>query len=373
MRFCDIPGHEDAKDRLRSYADGGRIPHAILLEGPEGTGKHALARAFVQYVECPNRHDGDSCGVCASCRQHQAMQHIDTLYSFPYVKRKSATTTVAGDYMHEFIEFVKESPYMDRSVWLEKLGSPNTKPIIYVDEAMAIIRSLSFATHNSKYKAVILWQADRLHETAANKLLKIIEEPPGSAIIVMTTDNPLNVLPTIYSRTQRIKILPLPDDTVAEWMVNELGAEPETAAGIAPLAQGSLTAAKQLLSNSTDTAKFLEQFIKLMRLAYQRDIGALKTWSNDLATEKRDTLVDFLEYMARMLRENFMANFHDASLNLMTPDEANFGRNFSRFIHERNVVPLYEAVNEAIADIRANVNTKLVLFDLSITVILLLK
>lgn len=373
MKFSDIPGNEEAKVKLREFARSGRIPHAILLEGPEGIGKHALARAFLQYVSCSNRTDDDSCGICASCRQHTAMQHIDTIYSFPYIKPSSNKTYTSEDYLREFIEFVNQSPYMDETIWLEKLGMPNTKPIIYVDEASRLIRALSFAPHTSRYKGVIMWQADKLNEQSANKLLKLIEEPPGEAIIIMTSNEPMKILPTIYSRVQRIKVIRHSDDEIASFMTEEGNLDTITANGLAPLAQGCFLEAIRLLENRNDAERYLDLFISLMRLAYQRDIVSLKEWANKLGSEKRDNIVDFLEYMARMLRENFIANIHSPVLNLMMPAEEKFSVNFARFVNERNVVTLFEAVTAAISDIRANCNTKLVLFDLSITVILLLK
>lgn len=372
MKFSDIPGHEEAKQRLRTFADTDRIPHALLLEGPAGIGKFALARAYIQYIGCSNRHDGDSCGVCASCRQHQAMQHIDTLYSYPVVKRNSKPT-ISADYFSEFIEYVAESPFMDRDLWLSKLGSPNTLPQIYVEEAVEITRRFSFAGHSSKYKSVLMWQAESLHPTAANKLLKIIEEPPVDSIFVMTSDNPIGVLPTIYSRAQRITLMRHSDETVASWLVDKCGIDPQAAASAAVLAGGSLSEALRAVSCSTSADRYLEQFKTLMRQAYRRDIASLKAWSVKIAGEKRDTIVDFLEYCARMLRENFIANLGRRDLSRMSADEATFSTNFARFINERNVLPIYQAVTDAINDIRANANPKIVLFDLAITVILLLK
>ena len=373
MRFCDIPGHSETKRRLVEIADSGKIPHALLFEGPEGIGKTALARAFVQYVDCRNRSNGDSCGECPSCRQHAIRQHIDTIFSFPYKKkRQSPHVSPASDWLDDFIEFMKESPYMDESVWIEKLDT-NTRPLIYVDEAADLIRRFSFAPHVSRYKSVIMWQADRLNLEAANKLLKVIEEPPGETIIVMTSSKPMDVLPTIYSRAQRIKVKRLSDDEIAHWMVYNADIPHDTAAGLAPLAQGSILEAQRIVERRTDNELFLQYFIELMRLAYQRKIADLKKWSAKLAKEKRDTIVDFLQYAGRMLRENFIANLGVPDLNLMMPDEEKFSINFARFVNEKNAPQHIDAVTEAIADIRSNANAKIVLFDLAITVILLIK
>lgn len=373
MKFSDIPGLEDAKERLRRYADDNRIPHAILLEGPEGIGKFALARAFLQYVDCKNRHDGDSCGVCPSCRQHDAMQHIDTIFSFPHIKKDSSKSVISSDYLPQFIEFAKESFFMDKSLWLEKLGNPKSKPMMYVHEATELIRRLSFAPHSSSYKGLIVWQVDKFNEEGSNKLLKLVEEPPGQAIIVMTSDSPMNILPTIYSRTQRIKVLRHPDEVVAQWLVDTGKTNSEIAREVAPLAVGRMNQALKLLANRDDSERFLKYFISLMRLAYLRDIAALKDWAQTVAKESRDTIVNFLEYTARMLRENFIANLHDTSLNLMVPSESEFSKNFARFVNERNIEGLISEVDSAITDIRSNVNSRVVLFDLAITVILLLK
>ena len=355
--------------------DSGQIPHAILLEGPEGIGKHALARAFLQYVGCTSRRDGDSCGVCPACRQHQSMQHIDTIYSFPYVRRDSSSKdTLANDWMVEFIEYALEYPFMDESVWRQRMNATaNTKPVMYVSEANELIKRLSYAPRSSQYNSLIMWQADRLNEEAANKLLKMIEEPPGQSIIVMTSNMPMNILPTIYSRTQRIRVNRLSDNEVAQWIADNTEVTAEHAADIAPLAGGRIAEARKIASRDDDSSLFFDNFVSLMRLAYMRDIASLKNWSQKLGAEKRETIVDFLEYTARMLRENFVANLHDASLNIMSSTEKDFSRNFARFINEKNVSDLFEATSQAINDVRANVNPKIVLFDYAITVILKLK
>lgn len=373
MRFSDIPGQEDVKERLRNLVDSNKIPHAILLEGPEGSAKYALARAFAQYLHCTDRRNGDSCGMCPSCRQHASFRHIDTLFSFPVVKRGSGKETISDDYLTEFNEFISENPWMDFDAWLRKLGNPNTLPRIYVDEGNELLRRLSFTAHGAKHKVVLLWQPERMQEQTANKMLKLVEEPFADTVFVMTSDNPRLILPTIYSRVQRIVVKRYDTGTVARWLMANGVGNPEAANDVAVLSEGNLNKALRLIGVKDENAQFLEWFMQLMRLAYMRNIGKLKVWSTTVGSEKRERLIGFLDYCSRMLRENFVFNLKDNGLNLLTDTERGFSVNFARFINERNALGLFDEFSKAQNDIRANANSKIVLFDLSITVILLLK
>lgn len=374
MKFADILGHEDVKERLRHIADTGRLPHALLLEGPDGTAKFALARAFAQYLRCTDRHDGDSCGVCPQCRRMQSFRHIDTIYSFPVVKRASGKDTISNDYLAEFQQFITDHPWMDADAWLTALDNPNTPPTIFVAEANELSRRLSYTSHDgSRYKIVLLWQPERMREDTANKMLKLIEEPPADTLFILTSDNPRAILPTIYSRVQRIEVRRYEDSEIADWLMTQGVGETQLALDTARLAQGSLNSALALVNVSDENRRHFEWFVQLMRLAYQRDIAKLKLWSNTVGAEKRDRLTRFLDYCARMIRENFIYNFRRPELNIETADEAAFSVNFARFIHERNVIPLEETFSTARRDIAANANPKIALFDLSISTILLIK
>lgn len=371
MRFCDIPGHDDVKNRLREMVDDNRIPHAILLEGPEGTAKFAMARAMAQYIHCSNRHDGDSCGTCPSCIQHQAMQHIDTLYSFPVVKIKSKPT-VSDDWRQEFIQFVEKHPWMDFDGWMEALESPNTLPSIYVEEGAELSRRLSFTAHSARYKVVLLWLPERMEAATANKLLKLIEEPFADTLFIMTSDSPGMVLPTVYSRLQRVPVKRYTDEVVARYLASS-GFDSETAANAAVLAEGNLNQALKMARRGSEPDPRLELFMQLMRLAYRKDIAGLKAWSQKVGAEKREPLSKFLDFCLRMLRENFITNFHRPELNLVTTAEAAFAANFAKFVNERNVLKFAEAFTDARNDITNNANGKIVMFDLAVTVVLILR
>ncbi|MCM1111343.1 MAG: hypothetical protein NC336_09050 [Clostridium sp.] len=378
MRFSDIPGQEDVKQRLRNLADSGRIPHALLLEGPAGAGKLALARAFAAYLHCANpTAEGDSCGQCQSCRLHQSLNHIDTLWSFPVVKRNPAPKpNTSEDFIDDWREFLAESIYPDSERWSEILNrsKTNTKPVIYVDESDLLIRRLAYTTHGNRYKIVIMWLPERLNDAAANKLLKLVEEPFPDTLFLMVSDQPALILPTIYSRAQRIKVNPPDPESAARWLVEGYDNLPlEEALDIVRISGGNMVqAVHNLASNSSRKAHF-ERFKSLMRLAYTRDVARLRDWAADLAADGRDKEMTFYEFAMRQVRENFIYNFGQPTLNALTTEEEEFSRNFARFITERNAISLMKLFDEALNDIAANTNAKMVNFDVAIKTILLIK
>ncbi len=372
MKFVDIPGHDDVKRRLREMVDSGRIPHALLLEGPSGVGKFALARAMAQYIHCTNRTDGDSCGTCPACLQHQSFNHIDTFYSFPVVK-KASKPTISDYYIKEFREFMTDNPFMDFEAWLGYLGDVNAQPSIYVEEAAELLDRLNLTARQSRYKVVMLWLPERLRTEAANKLLKLVEEPFADTLFIMASDNPATILPTIYSRTQRIAIKRYEDTEVAAYLQSELPIEPAEAERISLLSEGSMTNALKLAGVNKDSTQYLEFFKQLMRSAWQRKVGDLRRWSNEVAGMGRENNIRFYEYCSRLIRENFVMNIGEPTLLSVTPDEMQFNARFSPYINERNVVQLLTLFDSARADIAINGNSKIIAFDTAVKTIMLLK
>lgn len=372
MKFSDIPAHENIKDRLRSLVDTDRIPHALLIGGTAGIGKFAMARALAQYIHCENRHDGDSCGTCPSCVQHQSFNHIDTYFSFPVLKIKSRPT-VSDDYIAEWREFLTDNMFMNFDNWLSMLNNPNGQPAMYVEESGELIRKLNFTAHKAKYKIILMWLPERMNDECANKLLKLVEEPYSDTIFIMVSNAPDRILPTIYSRTQFVEMRRLPDNVIAGYLTDRFNIEPRDAMAVAHIAEGSFLNAEKQITLNTEQHRYLELFMQLMRLAYQRKVGELKQWSADVASLGREQEVRFLSYCGRLLRENFIYNLHVDDLIYLNSEEYAFSKNFARFINERNVLRLNSAINDAIADIAGNANAKIVLFDLAVKVILLLK
>ena len=371
MKFADIPGHDAVKERLIRMADQNRLPHALLLEGPSGVGKFALARALAQYIHCENRSNGDSCGVCPSCRQHATFNQADTYFSFPVLK--AGTETVSDDYINEWRKFITDNPYMNFERWLSLLDNPNGQPVIYSAESLNIIRKFSRTSYSTRFKVLLMWLPERMQTECANKMLKLIEEPFDDSILIFTSDNPAAILPTIYSRMQRVEVKKLPEAIVTAYLTSNKNVAELEAKAAAHLSDGSITAAEMQLSASSESARFLELFIQLMRNAYQRKVGELRKWSVDIAALGREGEIRFLEYCERMMRENFVTNLHIPSLVYLNTAETAFSSRFSPFINEANVEALLTQLASARADVAANGNAKIIFFDLAIKVILLLR
>lgn len=374
MKFEDIPGQHKVKQRLIDMVDNKRIPHAILLQGEQGVGKFALAQALAQYIHCPNRADGDSCGVCPSCRQHESFNHIDTFFSFPVIKKKSSgTPPVSDDFIEEFKHFVVADPMMNFEGWLEELGSPSTLPVMYVTESDTLISKLSFTARSAKYKIVVMWLPERMNEQCANKLLKLIEEPFSDTIFILSSDSPQEILPTIYSRCQRIDVERFTDNDISDFLCKRFSLNSQDALSIAHNAEGSLTKALKQLSTTGINSKYFELFIRLMRSAYARKVADLKAWSAEVSTLGREQQLSFLKYCDRLTRENFIYNLHEHDLTYLNTSEEKFSTKFAPFISERNVQALSRTFNDAVKDISGNANSKIVLFDVAVRTILLIK
>ena len=199
MRFADIPGHEAAKARLLNMAQSGHLPHAILISSPTGVGEMMLARAFAQYLHCTGRAPGDtdSCGHCPSCRQHQSLKHLDMHFSFPVLKKGKVTETVSEDWIPEWRDFIDKEPWMDFRKWQSMLGNPNGQPRIYVHEAEELCRKMCMTARTSTLNSALIWLPERMEESAANPLLKLIEEPEADTLFLLVSNSPGEVLPTI--------------------------------------------------------------------------------------------------------------------------------------------------------------------------------
>lgn len=381
MQFKDIIGQEGVKRRLIESVREGRVPHAMLFSGPSGVGKLQLALAYAQYLACKNRTDEDSCGMCPSCLQYSKLQHPDLHLAFPIATTDSLDKPVCDDFVGHFRELVLQKHYFDIEDWHEVVtreykGTATKQLVIYERESGEILRKLSLMSYADGYKTVVMWQPEKMNETCANKLLKILEEPPAKTLFILVSDEPQRLLTTILSRVQQVSVPRLSEAEIAA----ALDVEPEEAADLAHMAGGSYLRALKLAANDETNARFLELFQTIMRAAWsighRQDYAALVTlreWAADVAKMSRDGRKAFLDYCMNQVRENYITNFGQPQMVYQTHDERTFSTKFAPFINERNVEGLLEQFSLAQRQIEQNGNANIVFFDLALQLIVLIK
>lgn len=383
MLFREIIGQERVKAQLRKSVQEGLIPHAQLFVGQEGVGKLQLAIAYAQYLACPHRTAEDACGVCPTCLQYQKLQHPDLHFAFPIVKTDAGD--VCDDYIEPFRRLLLTKGYFNLEDWYTEAGVETKQGMIYEKESSEILRKLSLKSFGDGYKVMIIWQPEKMNATCANKLLKLLEEPPEQTLFILVSEQPDLLLSTICSRVQQIRIPALSEEEIVAGLTAK-GYGAEDARDWAHIACGSYLAALKLADESSANKKYLDDFIQLMRDAYvigkikdpQKKVESLqhiRKWSLDMADAKvgRERQKAFLQYAQRQVRENYIFNLQHPEMNYQTADERAFSENFAPFINDGNVQQIMDELGKAEHQIGQNGNAKIIFFDLCLQFIVLLK
>ncbi len=363
MLFKEIIGQQTVKERLIRSVKEGRISHAQLFLGPQGSGNLAIAVAYAQYISCNKKGEADSCGECASCIKYNKLVHPDLHFVYPVALSKDVRTS--SDVLTEWRNAFLNNPYITLFSWFEQLNAENKQAIIGVEESGDILRKLSLTTYEAEYKIMIIWQAEKMNQAAANKLLKIIEEPPDKTLFLLICENEEQLLRTIVSRTQLIKINKLKDEELVVALIENSGISSEAAQKIAHLADGSYAEALLLAGENENATQNLASFQKLMRASLKFDPKAVLTWIDEIAAAGRERQKNFLNYALHIMRESLILNYADASLIKLSADEQDFVKKFSPFIHTSNVERFIEELNMAHYHMERNANPKILFMDLA--------
>ncbi|SEG01394.1 DNA polymerase III subunit [Parabacteroides chinchillae] len=373
MYFKDIIGQEEIKQRLIQSAQTGVVPHAQLLTEQGGAGAFPLALAYARYLNCTNRTETDACGKCPSCLKFNDLVHPDLHFVFPIVAKKEKKKEVCDDYLTEWRGFLKEYTYFNMDNWLDYIEAGNSQALIYSKESDEIIHKLNLKIYEAAYRILLVWLPEKLHPTCANKLLKIIEEPPQNTIILMVSETPDQVLGTILSRAQRINVKAIQAQDIAQSMISKFGLSADDAKHIAHLSCGSFIKAMEAISLGEENKFFLEQFKSMMRNSWARNVKDMKNMADVMAGIGRERQKNFLAYCQHLIRENFMYRFQTPELNYMNLDESGFAVKFAPFVNERNVIDIMKELDKAEKHISQNVNAKMVFFDLALRLTVLIK
>ena len=362
------------QQRLMRMVDEERLPHAIMLTGPQGAGKLALAIGFAK-VLLSQGGETSMFGEPVESPMLRKLEHPDLHFTYPTIKLPSMSADhkpVSDDFAREWHELVMAGPYFTMNEWLELMGGENQQAIITAGESDELVRKLSLKSSQGGYKVSIVWLPERMNHECANKILKLLEEPPSQTIFLMVCNEPEKLLETIRSRVQRVDVKKIDTEDIRQALMEKRGLTEDEAQRISRMANGSWLKALEMLSADSENELFLDMFQTLMRLSYQRKVKDLKTWSERMASLGREKQKRFLDYFLRLVRENFMYNFKQEDLCYMTQREEDFAKNFARFINEANVLPIYNLINKAIRDIGQNANAKIVFYDMALQMIVLL-
>ena len=374
MQFKEVIGHNKIKEKLINTVKGNRVSHAQLFLGSEGSGNLALAIAYAQYVSCENKQENDSCGVCPSCTKFQKLVHPDLHFVYPVSTSKTVKKDpVSDDYITQWRETIIKNPYINHNKWYEIIDVENKQGIISKNESYEIIKKLNLKTFESEYKIMIIWLPEKMNTSAANKLLKLIEEPPSKTLFLMVSENSEQILPTILSRTQLVKIPKIDSESIRNALCDRFGLSPEKANDIAHLANGNYFDAQNLINSTEEDNDNFDQFTQFMRLSYQRKVIEIINWVDEISRIGREKQKSFLTYSLRLVRENFMLNINNKELVYLTKKELEFSEKFSQFINQENVYQIYEELNKAHSDIEMNAYNKIVFLDLALKIIKLIK
>lgn len=374
--FEQVIGQREVQERLMQMVNEDRLPHAIMLCGPQGAGKLALAVGFAKVLlaEKVNSMFVDAPEYVES-PMLKNLEHPDLHFTYPTIKLPSMGSDhkpISDDFAREWHELMIASPYFTMNEWLEQMGGENQQAIITAGESDELVRKLSLKSSQGGYKVSLIWLPERMNIECANKILKLLEEPPSQTVFIMVCQEPDKLLETIRSRVQRIDVKKIADGDVKQVLMEKRGLTEDMAQRISRMANGNWLKALEMLSADSENELFLDMFQSLMRLAYQRKVKDLKAWSEQMGAMGREKQKRFLEYFLRLIRENFMYNFQNEELCYMTQREEEFAKNFARFINEANILAISDLANLAIRDIGQNANAKIVFFDMALKMIVLL-
>ncbi len=381
MRFADIIGQEELKRHLIRSVDTGRISHAQLFTGRSGFGTLALAVAYVQYLCCRHRHDGDSCGECPDCRQIAALAHPDLHMVFPVNKqgKKSGEVMRSDDlqFLKPFRElFAETGGYFSPQDWYDRLNLGKTlKGMIAAREADDIVRKLSFKSFEADYKTMLIWLPETMNEEAANKILKILEEPWEKTLFVLVSEQPDLLLPTILSRTQEVVVPRISPKILEREAVGRGVADEAQARNMARLSDGDLLTLQHLLSgeNNSQQRENFELFCGLMRLSYNDKHLELISWAEEVAQLSREQQRSFLRDAARLLRESFILHAGLQQVGYLWGEELAFCSRFAPFVGSENIEPLIAEIESALMQISQNGNPTIVFTHFALSVSKMIK
>ncbi len=358
MLFSKIAGQQELKSHFIQEIHSGKISHARLFLGNTGFGGLPLALAYIQYLFCKNKGENDSCGTCDQCVKVSQLQHPDLHFSYPTVQ---GIAKLSKELLPQWRNLILKNPYFNIKDWVGEIDSKGRNAIIGSEESLDIVKALSLKSFEGSYKIMIIWGANEMNPTAANKLLKILEEPPAKTLFILISESQDNLLQTILSRTQIVKIPRLDTDSIASSIARQFELPLSTAMNYAVRADGNMRTAIELMETKEDDQEELNDFIQFMRTCYKKDVLGMIEWADQMGGKTKERQKSFLVYSLHLFRQSILKNYTDELLIRLNEEEAAFLKNFSKFITGNNIIDFNATFDDAIYHIDRNANAKIVL------------
>lgn len=375
MLFKEIVGNLITKEQLIDSVNNNRVGHAQLFSGKSGSAKLAIALAYAQFLNCENSTIDDSCNTCSSCLKYNNLSHPDLHIIVPVLKINNIKNPVSDHFIGQWREFIADNYYGSLNDWIDSFGTENKagqQGTIYVDEAKNIQKKLSLKNYEANYRVVLIWMPERMDLKTSNKLLKLLEEPPKGTIFLLVSENASQLLPTINSRIQTIKVADFITKDIVSYFGNNILSS-EKAKQLIDLTDSDLGKISQILKEKEGNLDLFSNFSSWMRLSYKMDAQGISKWADEISGKGRKQQKSFLSYAIKMIRECLIYNFASNSLLKTNENELSFVTKFSPFIHEMNSVLIIEKLEESIKAINRNANARILFFELSLQMARFLK
>ena len=365
MQFKDVIGQSAVKQRLIQSVRENHVSHAQLFLGPAGSGKLPLALAYAQYILCPNRTETDSCGVCPTCQKMQKLVHPDLHFVVPTATTKKIKSNPESDlFMEEWREYVIENNgYVDTSSWYTFLDVENKQGYMSVRDAASLLRKLSMKSYEGEYKIAIIWMAEKMRVDTANKLLKLLEEPPEKTVFLLIAEDAEELLATIKSRTVLVKIPAIETNALEKALVERMSCQPNQAHDAAIISEGNWITACHSVQDSEEHKFFFTTFQQWMRLCFLNAMSQLIDFANNIKTIGRERQKELLNYGLKVVRNAMLINNNLSDLVMLPNDEKTFVTKFAPFINPANTMQINALFEESIEQIERNGNAQIIFLD----------
>jgi DNA polymerase-3 subunit delta' len=370
--FSDFSGQDSTKTQLLDLFKSERVPHALLLNGEEGCGHLQLALSFSSLLLCKSPTPLDACKNCSSCKMYEKYQHPDLHFSYPIHLSKTEHSETSDDQRSSFLEALEKYKCLGKKTWYSKMGNENKQGVIGVKESQAILAKISLKSFFGSAKILLMWMPELMNIQAANKLLKLIEEPPQNTYFIFVSNNQSKILPTISSRLQTINVPRLKDENISDFLEEKFQIEPSTAKNIAKISKGNLNKAINTHLDAGISEMNRSLFVNWMRLCYSRNIADTIDWVNEFSKIGREQIKDFIIYSLEMYRQCIMGNYN-MEIEGVSESEKNFLEKFKPFVNHQNISEINSIMNDAYYHMERNANPKILMLDVSIKLYKLLR